>query len=320
MNESGIQTGAGGPAADGPGRPVVVGVDAGGTRTRARLADAATGESLGEGAGGPGNALSVPRAALVGNLAAALGTAVPEGRRGAVLAVVAGFAGGGPGGGHDNARSALAEALAATGIVPGRVEVFGDADIAFASGPGTPADGLVLIAGTGAAAARVERRRAVLTVDGDGWLLGDGGSGFWLGREALRAVLRSLDGRGPATALAGPVGELCGGLSKEDIVGYGYAGHPVRLAAPSPLVADAERAGDAVAGELLDRAAEELAATVCALAPRPGEPLVVTGGLLGPGGPLLPRLTAHVARSGLAPRPAPDGLTGAVSLARLPYR
>ncbi|MEV4945962.1 BadF/BadG/BcrA/BcrD ATPase family protein [Streptomyces sp. NPDC053755] len=320
MNESGIQAGAAAGAAGAvAGRAVVVGLDAGGTRTRARLADAATGETLGEGASGPGNALSVPRDALARNLAAAVGRAVPRGRRGAVLAVVAGFAGGGPGGGRDNARTALAEALGATGIVPGRVEVYGDADIAFASGPGTPTDGLVLIAGTGAAAARVERRRAVLTVDGDGWLLGDGGSGFWLGREALRAVLRSLDGRGPATALAGPVGELCGGLSKEDIVGYGYGGHPVRLAALSPLVVDAERAGDAVARELLDRAAGELAATVEALAPRPGEPLVVTGGLLGPEGPLLPRLAAHTTALGLTPLPSSDGLTGAVALARLPY-
>ncbi|MEU9866198.1 BadF/BadG/BcrA/BcrD ATPase family protein [Streptomyces sp. NPDC047971] len=193
----------------------------------------------------------------------------------------------------------------------------GDADIAFASGPGAPADGLVLIAGTGAAAARVERRRAVRAVDGDGWLLGDAGSGFWLGREALRAVLRSLDGRGPATALTGPVGEVCGGWTKEHVVGYGFGAHPVRLAALSPLVVDAERAGDEVARVLLDRAADELAATVAALAPRPGEPLVSTGGLIGPGGPLLARFAERVGVLGLAPSPVPDGVAGAVALARL---
>ncbi|MET9435313.1 BadF/BadG/BcrA/BcrD ATPase family protein [Streptomyces sp. NPDC006551] len=308
MSESGIQTEA----------ELVVGIDAGGTRIRARLAVASTGETLGEGTGGPGNALSVPRDGLVRNLAAALTGAVRDGRGGAVRAVVAGFAGGGPGGGHENARTALAGALAAVGAAPARVEVCGDVDVAFASAPGTPADGLVLIAGTGAVAARVERRRAARAVDGDGWLLGDAGSGFWLGREALRAVLRSLDGRGPATVLAGPVGERCGGLRREDIVRYAYAGHPVRLAALSPLVVDAERAGDAVARRLLDRAADELAATVRALAPRPGEPLVTTGALIGPAGPLLPRLTARVAPLGLAPSPTPDGLTGAVALARLP--
>ncbi|MEU7110141.1 BadF/BadG/BcrA/BcrD ATPase family protein [Streptomyces sp. NPDC046182] len=306
MNESGIQS-------------CVLGIDAGGTRIRARLADAATGAVLGEGVGGPGNALSVAPADLVRNLAQALRGAVPHDRAGAVVTVVAGFAGGGPGGGVANARGALGEALGRVGACPARIEVLGDADIAFAAGPGTPADGLVLIAGTGAAAARVEGRRAGRAVDGDGWLLGDAGSGFWLGREALRAVLRSLDGRGPATSLAGSVGEVCGGLTKEAVVGYGFGGHPVRLAALSPLVVEAEEAGDEVACSLLDGAAAELASTVGALAPRPGEPLVVTGGLIGPAGPLLPRLAERVGAWGLAPSPVPDGVPGAVALARLSH-
>ncbi|MEU8764159.1 BadF/BadG/BcrA/BcrD ATPase family protein [Streptomyces sp. NPDC048659] len=302
MNESGIQW--------------VVGVDAGGTRTRARLAEAAGGRVLGEGAGGPGNALSVPPDALARHLAEALRGALPPGG-GSVAAVLGGFAGGGPGGGRERAHAALTAALDLVGVRAGRVEVRGDADVAFAAGTGTPADGLVLIAGTGAAAARVAGRRAVRAADGDGWLLGDAGSGFWLGREALRAVLRALDGRGPATALTGPVAALCGGLTKEHVVRYAYAAEPVRLAALSPLVVEAAAGGDEVASALLDEAAAELAATVTALAPRPGEPLVVTGGLLGPGGPLLPRLRARVAPLGLVPDPVRDGLAGAVALARL---
>ncbi|MER8045092.1 BadF/BadG/BcrA/BcrD ATPase family protein [Streptomyces sp. NPDC094032] len=301
MNESGIH--------------YVIGVDAGGTRTRARLAEAATGRVLGEGAGGPGNALTVPPDALVRHLGEALRGALPPGGC-PVAAVVGGFAGGGPGGGRERARAALTEALALAGVRGGRVEVLGDADVAFAGGAGAPADGLVLIAGTGAAAARVADRRAVRAADGDGWLLGDAGSGFWLGREALRAVLRALDGRGPSTALAGPVGELCGGLTKEHVVRYAYGVEPVRLAALSPLVVAAARSGDVVSARLLDAAADELAATVRALTPRPGEPLVTTGALLAPGGPLLPRLTARVADLGLVPDPVRDGLAGAVALAR----
>ncbi|MFJ9813066.1 N-acetylglucosamine kinase [Streptomyces sp. NPDC101158] len=296
----------------------VIGIDAGGTRTRARLADAATGRTLGEGTGGPGNALSVPPDTLARHLAEALRGAVRSGGGGAeAVAVVAGFAGGGPGGGRDRALAALGAALVEIGASPERIEVHGDADVAFAAGPGTPADGLVLIAGTGAAGARVAGRRAVRAVDGDGWLLGDAGSGFWLGREALRAVLRALDGRGPATALAVPVEALCGGLTREHVVRYAYAGHPVRLAELSPLVVEAAAGGDAPAAALLDRAGDELAATVRALNPIPGEPLVVTGGLLAPGGPLLDRLVARVAPLGLEPAAVPDGLSGAVSLARL---
>ncbi|MFC8509282.1 N-acetylglucosamine kinase [Streptomyces sp. NPDC057411] len=303
MNESGIQW--------------VVGVDAGGTRTRARLAEAASGRVLGEGAGGPGNALSVAPDALVRHLVDALRGAAPSG--GSVAAVVGGFAGGGPGGGRERALLALTAALSEAGLRAGHVEVRGDADVAFAAGRGAPAAGLVLIAGTGAAGARVVDRRAVSAVDGDGWLLGDAGSGFWLGREALRAVLRGLDGRGPWTALAGPVGELCGGLSKEHVVRYAYAAEPVRLASLSPVVVEVAGAGDVVASGLLDRAAEELGSTVRALKPRFGEPLVTTGGLLGPDGPLLGRLAARVAGLGLVPDPVPDGLGGAVALARVAW-
>ncbi|MFC9706011.1 N-acetylglucosamine kinase [Streptomyces sp. NPDC056943] len=298
-------------------RSWVVGIDAGGTRIRARLADAAGGPAVGEGAGGPGNALSVAPAALARHLTDALREALPEGGGRYVRAVVAGFAGGGEGVGRERALAALARALDAVGAAPGAVEVYGDAEVAFAAGPGAPADGLVLIAGTGAAAARVERRRALRVVDGDGWLLGDAGSGYWLGREAVRAVLRALDGRGPETALAGPVGELCGGPGKEAVLRYAYEGHPVRLAALSPLVVAAAAAGDGPARELLDRAGAELCATVRALGPRPGEPLVVTGGLVGPDGPLLGRLVEGVREWGLVPVPVPDGVAGAVALARL---
>ncbi|MCZ4121175.1 N-acetylglucosamine kinase [Streptomyces sp. H39-S7] len=347
------------------GRPLVVGIDAGGTRIRAYLAEAEAGAAgtgtgfgsggvIGEGAGGPGNAMSVPRAELTRNLAAALGAAVPPELRPSVAAVLGGFAGAaldtGPDTGHDLARSCLGAALAATGIEAGKVAVRGDIEIAFASAPGMPADGLLLIAGTGAASARITGRRQELTVDGDGWLLGDEGGGFWLGREAVRAALRALTGRGPWTSLVGAVAEhylapdgdpagrpaLAGlpgppgfagpvepadlrrlGRLRDVIVPLVYGQPPVRLAALSPLVVAADRAGDQVAGELLDAAAAELGRTVAALRPEAGEPLVVTGGLLAPAGPLLDRLSQRARAMGLRVVPVPDGGAGAVALARL---
>ncbi|MDF9812536.1 BadF/BadG/BcrA/BcrD ATPase family protein [Streptomyces sp. SPB162] len=322
------------------GRSLVVGIDAGGTRIRAYLADAVG--VIGEGAGGPGNAMSVPRAELTRNLTAALGAAVPVDLRGSVVAVLGGFAGAaldtGPDTGHDLARSCLGAALAATGMGAGRVAVRGDIEIAFASAPGMPADGLLLIAGTGAAAARITGRRQELTVDGDGWLLGDEGGGFWLGREAVRAALRALSGRGPWTSLVdavaahylAPGGDMPGravpvdradprrpGRLRELIVPLVYAQPPVRLAALSPLVVAADRTGDEVAGALLDAAAAELGSTVAALRPEAGEPLVVTGGLLAPAGPLLGRLAERAEAMGLRVVPVRDGGAGAVALARL---
>ncbi|MFC8514642.1 BadF/BadG/BcrA/BcrD ATPase family protein [Streptomyces sp. NPDC057257] len=197
------------PGAEG-GSALVVGIDAGGTRTRAVLAAAADGRVVGEGAGGPGNALTVPRDRLTANLAEAVGRAVPEGVRGRVVAVAGGFAGANGASedepGRLNALTALRAALRQLGIPTGALGVSSDIEAAFASAPGAPADGLALVAGTGAVAMRIADRGATTTVDGDGWLLGDDGSGFWIGREAVRAALRMADGRGGPTLLAEAVG------------------------------------------------------------------------------------------------------------------
>lgn len=67
----------------------------------------------------------------------------------------------------------------------------GDLKVAFAAGTESPAGG-VLVAGTGSVAGRVVARRLTATVGGHGWLLGDEGSGFWLGREAVRLAFATL--------------------------------------------------------------------------------------------------------------------------------
>jgi N-acetylglucosamine kinase-like BadF-type ATPase len=368
----------GGSGAGAAGRPpLVVGIDAGGTRSRACLAEGGPGgRVLGRGSGGPGNALSVGRADLTRHLAAAVGEALAEaasapqwradggGPRGRVGAAFGGFAGAAPGAGPERgaelAASCLRDALAAHGITGVPVGVGGDTEVALAAAPGAPADGLVLIAGTGAVAARLAGGRSAAVSDGHGWLLGDEGSGFWLGNRAVRAALEALDGRGPWTALVprvvahflgGPAGagdtggregsagggegSASGGeelrralavgpsgdpvarhLLGELVVTRAYAQAPARLGALSPAVVEAAADGDAVARGLLDTAAGLLAATVRSLGPRPGEPLVVTGGLLGPGGPLLARVTERLADRGLRVFPVADGAAGAAALAR----
>ncbi|MFG2478715.1 N-acetylglucosamine kinase [Streptomyces fagopyri] len=354
---------------------LVVGLDAGGTRTRAVLASAATGRTLGEAAAGPGNALTVPLSRLTGHLAEAIGRSVPERARGSVVAVVGGFAGSAGSGdfagsgdvadfadrepGRLNALGALTEALRRLGIEARTVGVSSDIEAAFASAPGTPADGLALVAGTGAGATRIVGRRCTATVDGDGWLLGDEGSGFWIGRGAVRAALRMADGRGGPTTLAravglalglppdllegaeGPegadaVGEVGGveGVARAEGVGAWWSGArreayrmrllptvmaqpPVTLARLAPLVAEAARDKDPVAEAILREAVDHLAAAVGALGPRPGERIVVTGGLLGPDGPLTAPLTRRLEDLGLTVDRVADGCRGAVALARL---
>ncbi|MFI6435604.1 N-acetylglucosamine kinase [Streptomyces sp. NPDC050759] len=342
---------------------LVVGLDAGGTRTRAVLADADDGRVLGESTGGPGNAMTVPVPQLTDHLAEALARVVPEGARARVVAVTGGFAGATAAAeedpGSSRARAALTEALGRLGIPAGRVGVCSDIEAAFAAAPGTPSDGLALVAGTGAVAIRITDRHAMTTVDGDGWLLGDEGSGFWIGRSAVRAALRMADGRGRPTVLAGWVGRTLGlpvdVLPKGSIPSYDHGGTalppgtgahltgvpgwsrarredfrrhllpavmadpPIRLARFAPLVADAAAEQDAVAETILSEAADHLLETVRALEPRPGERIVATGGLLGPRGPLTAPLAERLHAHGLSLDWVADGCAGAVALARLAH-
>ncbi|MCF1598169.1 ATPase [Streptomyces muensis] len=318
----------------------VVGLDAGGTRTRAVLAPAPGGDPEGEGVSGPGNALTVPGAQLTEHLAEALAQAVPQALRGRVVAVAGGFAGASrtapdePG--RVKAHAALTVALSRLGMHPASVEIHSDIEAAFASAPGHPADGLALVAGTGAVAARITARACTATAGGDGWLLGDDGSGFWIGREAVRVALRMADGRGGATELAASVGRAL--EVPQDVLPSAegswtrarreaYRMHllpavmdrpPVQLARLAPLVAEAaERHHDAVAEDILATAAGHLTETVRALEPRSGERIVATGGLLGPGSPLTGPLTARLQHLGLTLDRVPDGSRGAVALARL---
>ncbi|MER6155759.1 BadF/BadG/BcrA/BcrD ATPase family protein [Streptomyces sp. NPDC001868] len=342
MNSDLNQTSATAPA-------FVVGLDAGGTRTRAVLAELGDGRTRGEGTAGPGNSLTVPGPMLADHLAEALARAVPEELRGRVVAVAGGFAGAGhraqgadePG--RLRARAALSAALARVGIAAASVGVHSDIETTFASAPGHPADGLVLVAGTGAVAARIAGRVPTATSGGDGWLLGDDGGGFWIGRAAVRAALRAADGRSAPTALVRSVGRDLG-LSAEVLPPEGYGADdtvpwsaelrtayraqvlpavmdrpPVRLADHAPGVVRTAEEKDTAAVRILLEAARRLAETVAALAPQPGEPLVATGGLLAPDGPLLLPLTEHLAPFGLAVTPVADGSPGAVALARLAH-
>jgi glucosamine kinase len=319
---------------------LVIGLDAGGTRTRAVLAAAADGRPLGEGAAGPGNALTVPVPQLTEHLAEAVAGAVPESARGRVVTVGAGFAGATAASpdepGHVNARTALTAALHRLGIATGSLRICSDIEAAFAAAPGAPADGLALVAGTGAVAMRITDRRGTVTVDGDGWLLGDDGSGFWIGRGAVRAALRMADGRGPGTVLAGAVGRALGlpadvlpvaDWSRAQREAYRMhvlpavmAEPPIRLARLAPLVAEAAGEKDTVAAALLDEAADQLADSVRALRPIAGERVVATGGLLGPDGPLTAPLTDRLQNTlGLTLDWVADGCRGAVALARLEH-
>jgi N-acetylglucosamine kinase-like BadF-type ATPase len=163
------------------------------------------------------------------------------------------------------ARQTFTDALAAADITVDP-DFVGDAEVAFCSATPEP-DGTVLLAGTGAMAVRIRDRRVDTTSDGLGWLLGDEGSAYWLGREAVRASIAAICGTGPPTTLTRSVsGALLGGpppdpphRHRSALIRAVNAHPPIALAALAPLVTQAETQGDVVAAAVCDAAAERLA-------------------------------------------------------------
>ncbi|MFN8622223.1 MAG: BadF/BadG/BcrA/BcrD ATPase family protein [Chloroflexota bacterium] len=121
--------------------------------------------------------------------------------------------------------------------------------------------GVSVTAGTGVAClAMPPAAGAPRIIGGHGFLLGDEGGGFWIGREGLRAALRAHDGRGPATpALDAAARARFGDL--DDLPARLHAApRPVNdLALFAPDVLAAADAGDPVAHGIADAAADELA-------------------------------------------------------------
>jgi N-acetylglucosamine kinase-like BadF-type ATPase len=244
---------------------LVLGGDIGGTSTRILVVDR-RGEVHGRGAAAGGNPTTHPDSAAAA-LAKALGEATAGVDPAAVRSAVIGLAGGGalmtP-----HVRHRLTRVWTESGVAAHPAYV-SDLEVAFASGTAEP-DGTVLIAGTGAAAGSLRDHRVTRRAGGHGWLLGDEGSGFWLGREAVRATLRALDLDLPLGAMAESVlsalgvstptaatGEEPSGMRRDRLVQAVNSRPPIELSRLAPLVSTSSRC-DPEAAAVADRAAELL--------------------------------------------------------------
>jgi N-acetylglucosamine kinase-like BadF-type ATPase len=259
-----------------------VGIDLGGSGTRAVLADA-SGEILAFGRGPTG--LLGGGAAANRQLARALDAALAsiEARVGdAASSVFAGTRGLSiPG------RRERLELELTTRFRGARVQVSNDAHIGLWGGlAGQP--GVAVIAGAGSIALARRADGAQGRAGGWGYLLGDEGSGYWIGREALLHYLRCLERREPAGSLADRVAAAAGQSDVVKVLTWFYAGHGQveRLAALAPLVSEAARGGDPQAVTILERAGQALADLAAAAAqqlwgatPPPGVAVVTAGGL-----------------------------------------
>jgi N-acetylglucosamine kinase-like BadF-type ATPase len=166
-----------------------------------------------------------------------------------------------------------------------RVLIVNDALVALEAGiPGQP--GVVVIAGTGSIAYGRNRRGEATRAGGWGYVLGDEGSGYWIGRTALRAVLREADRRGEPTSLTGRLLMHFDVTKPQDLIHAVYYGglQSTAIAALAPHVQEAYEEGDTVAAGILDGAARELTSSALSVARRLGlveEPctFVLAGGV-----------------------------------------
>jgi N-acetylglucosamine kinase-like BadF-type ATPase len=101
-------------------------------------------------------------------------------------------------------------------------------------------------------------------------MIGDEGSGYWIGRQALAAAVREVDGRGPRTALTEDVLAHFGVPDAAGLVGIVYNREVPRasVATLGPIVQRARDRGDAVATQILEHAADELSLAAASVASR----------------------------------------------------
>lgn len=254
---------------------IVVGVDAGGSKTVAALAQDGQFIRAFEGIAANPSSRGIEAASetIADTITGALDGAHPH-------AVFVGAAGA--------RRSSVAEAIKETlcARFPGAsVAVSDDARIALRAAV-AEGDGVVLIAGTGSVA-YAEHAGKSYTCGGYGYLVGDEGSGFAMGSAAVRLLLRVFDGRAPRDPFVDEIAAQLQAENEIDVLSRVYGNpHAVsHIAALARVILDAANRGERSANKIVQNAALELSDLVKAIVKRSGlseseAPIVFAGGLL----------------------------------------
>lgn len=282
--------------------PLYLGIDGGGTRCRARLADA-TGRTLGEAVGGAANirlGLDVAWAAIMEAVEAAL---VQAGLGREVLSrthIGLGLAG---------ITNAADQQRVADGAPVAFAGILSDTDAYTAClGAHAGADGAILISGTGSAA-QIILNGVGRGIGGWGFEVSDLGSGASMGREAVKAALLGHDGMGPQTDLTRAVMTMLGGDPPSVVAWVGPA-RPGDYGTLAPLVLDHARQGDLVAERLVREQADYLVMHIRRLLELGAPAICLMGGL----GPVLLDWMPPWVRAVLT-EPKGDAMSGGVLLA-----
>jgi len=230
----------------------VLGIDGGGTRTRASIADGERVLAFGE--AGSIKRLRVGAEVAEANLRTLLKDVFAQAGIKGVKAASAGVA--------SSSMPGVSEWITAVfqdfGVE--RSEIVGDEvialDGAFKGGPG-----ILIIAGTGSNC--VGRAPDGSRESAGGWSsrLGDEGSGYWIGLHAIRRALAAYDREEP-TRILETVGRIWGTSTLDELVNIGDSTPGPDFAALAPAISQLAEEGDAVAAGIMKQAAADLADTV----------------------------------------------------------
>ena len=235
----------------------VIGIEGGGTKTTAVLC-ALDGNILSEAQGGPSNYHIVGIEKTVATLldliqtcCHSVGCSVSQ-----IGAVVAGLAGAGRILDQQHIMDQLLEVARMKNIALDKVTIESDARIAL-EGAFSGKPGIVVIAGTGSIVFGKDERERIYRAGGWGRFIGDEGSGYAIGREALNAVAKILDGHNNKTKLVKLFDEKFGFGSQDTILEAIYKEH-YDIASVVPVVMEAAANGDPVAKKILIQACFDL--------------------------------------------------------------
>jgi glucosamine kinase len=170
-----------------------------------------------------------------------------------------------------------------------RVSVYDDIYLAYLTAF-EPGEGILLYAGTGSVAYYLNKDGSRLRAGGFGYLIDDAGGGYWIGREALKQVLRWSDETpAPKQPLAQAIYETLGTKNWSEVSSLIYGGGRSKVASLAPAVGIAAQLGDEAAITILKEAGRELARLAQVLLSRVGHslPVALVGGI----GSLSPVLT-----------------------------
>lgn len=258
-----------------------LGVDGGGTKTRAWLADA-SGEVIGRGAGASSNFHAVGTDAAFHALQHAILAACDAARldRAQIRGACFGIAGAAA----TNEQTEM-HARLQTFLPHARVKIVNDSFLILAAG--TPNGwGIGVVSGTGSICFGKTPDGRTARGGGWGYLLGDEGSGFGIGNRALRAVARAADGRAPQTNLIAPILAHWHLKTADELIPkvYGFQDARTEIAALAQIVDETAVEGDVMADEIMREAGRELALAARAVADAlrfdNAIPCALTGGVL----------------------------------------